>query len=71
MKSKVYVRDYENMNDLKASIVATFQELTTEMVSSTLKNIEKRLKLINYSAPRWTLGKLINAGVKSRFNIKW
>ena len=46
MKSKVYVRDYENMNDLKASIVATFQELTAEMVSSTLRNMEKRLKLI-------------------------
>ena len=46
IKSKVYVRNHENMSDLKASIVAAFQELTAEMVSSTLKNMEKRLKLL-------------------------
>ena len=31
IRSKVYVRNYENMTDLKALIVAAFQELTTEM----------------------------------------
>ena len=46
IKSKAYVRNYENMTDLKTSIVAAFQEMSSEMVSSTLKNMEKQLKLI-------------------------
>jgi len=46
IKSKVYVRNYENITVLKASIVAAFQELTAEMVSSSFKSMQKRLKLI-------------------------
>ena len=46
IKSKVYVRNYENMTHLEALIVVAFQEFTAEMVSSIFKNMEKRLKLI-------------------------
>ena len=34
------------MTDLNASIVAAFQDMSSEMVSPTLKNMEKRLKLV-------------------------
>ena len=46
IKSRVHVRNYENMTDLNASIVAAFQDMSSEMVSPTLKNMEKRLKLV-------------------------
>lgn len=45
IKNKVYVRNYENLTDLKASIAAAFQELTAEIISATLQNMKKWLKL--------------------------
>ena len=47
IKSKVYVRNYESLEELKVSIAAAFRELTPAMVTSTLKNMEKRLRKID------------------------
>ena len=47
----VYVKNYENSVDLKESITAAFLELTNEVISSSLKNMEKRLKFGGW-APR-------------------
>ena len=33
IKSKVYVRSYENLDDLKASVTAAFQEVSREMLT--------------------------------------
>ena len=44
IKSKVYVRNDENPDDLKASVTAAFQEVSREMLSSTMANFVKRLK---------------------------
>ena len=46
IKSKVYVRNYESLEELKVSIAVGFRELTPAMVTSTLKNMEKRLRKI-------------------------
>ena len=46
IKSKVYVRNYESLEELKVSIAVGFRELTPAMVTSTLKNMEKRLREI-------------------------
>ena len=46
IKSLVYVKNYENLTDLKNSISAAFQEVTQETVSASIKNLEKRLKLV-------------------------
>ena len=41
-KSKVYVKDYKNIDNLKAAITAAFQEIPREMINSTMckKRIE-------------------------------
>ena len=44
IKSKVFDRNYENFDDLKASVTAAFQEVSREMLSSTMANFGKRLK---------------------------
>ena len=46
IKSKVYVRNYTSLDELKESITAAFEELTPQMVTSTLKNMEKRLQAV-------------------------
>ena len=46
IKSKVYVRNYDNLDDLKTSITAAFQDISTQMISSTMSNFEKRLEKI-------------------------
>ena len=46
IKSLVYVKNYENLTDLKNSISAAFQEVTQETVSASIKNLAKRLKLV-------------------------
>ena len=46
IKSKVYVRNYQSLADLKSSITAAFREVTTENVSASLRNFEKRLKMV-------------------------
>ena len=46
IKSKVYVRNYDNLDDLKTSITAASQDISTQMISSTMSNFEKRLKKI-------------------------
>ena len=45
-RAKVYVRNYENLNDLKASVTVAFQEVLREMFSSTTANFGKRLKKV-------------------------
>ena len=42
----MYVRNYESLEELKVSIAVGFRELTPAMVTSTLKNMEKRLRKI-------------------------
>ena len=42
--SKVCVRNCRSLDELKASITAAFEELTPQLVTSTLKNMEKRLQ---------------------------
>ena len=46
IKSKVYVRNYENLDDLKASVSAAFKEVSREMLISTMANFSKRLKKV-------------------------
>ena len=46
IESKVYVRNYESLEELKVSIAVGFRELTPAMVTSTLKNMDKRLRKI-------------------------
>ena len=46
IKSLVYIKNYENLTDLKNFISAAFQEVTQETVSASIKNLEKRLKLV-------------------------
>ena len=46
IKSKVYVKEYENIDSLKAAITAAFQEIPREMINSTLCSFEKRLKMV-------------------------
>ena len=46
IKSLVYVKNYENLAHLKNSISAAFQEVKQETVSASIKNLEKRLKLV-------------------------
>ena len=46
IKSLVYVKNYENLTDQKSFISAAFQEVTQETVSASIKNLEKRLKLV-------------------------
>ena len=38
IKSKVYVKKYENIRDLKAAIFLEFQEVSDGMVTSTVEN---------------------------------
>jgi len=44
IKRKVYVRNYEKLDDLKISVTAVFQEVSREMFSSTMASFGKRLK---------------------------
>ncbi len=46
VKEKVDIKNHENLTDLKESITALYLELANEMISSSLKNMEKRLKLV-------------------------
>lgn len=43
IKSKVYVRNYRSIDDLKDAINSAFEEVSTDMLVSTLVNFEKRL----------------------------
>ena len=38
IKSNAYVRSYENLDDLRASLTAAFQEVLREMWISTMAN---------------------------------
>ena len=38
--SKVCVRNYKSLDELKAWIAVAFEELTPQLVTSTLKNME-------------------------------
>ena len=44
IKSLVYNRNYDNVDQLKTAISAAFQEVTRKQISSTLANFEARLR---------------------------
>ena len=47
IKSKVYTKNYRNLVDLMAAIRSELQKLITkQMVSDTLDNLERRLRLV-------------------------
>ena len=46
IKNQAYVRNYENLDDLKALVTAAFQEVSREILSSTMANFGKRLKKV-------------------------
>ena len=46
IKSKVYVRNYQNLGELKSSISAAFEEVSAEHVSGSVRSFEKRLKMV-------------------------
>ena len=46
IKSKVYVRNYRNLGELKSSISAAFEEVSAEHVSGSVRSFEKRLKMV-------------------------
>ena len=52
LKSKAFVKDYENIDSLKAAITAVFQEIAREMINSTLRSFEKRLIMVIESQGR-------------------
>ena len=47
INSKVYAQNYENFDDLKASVTAAFQEVSRKILSSTMANFVKRLKKVS------------------------
>ena len=46
IKSKVYVKNYENISDLIFKIISAFQEVSDGMVISTMENFGRRLKMV-------------------------
>ena len=46
IKSKVYVRNYQNQKDMKASMSAAFRLVTDVMLSSTMSSSLKRIKKV-------------------------
>ena len=46
VKSKVYARNYANLDELKNSITAAFREVTAEKISASLRNLRRRLELV-------------------------
>ena len=46
IKSKVYTRNYENLEDLKASITAAFQEIPSQMINSSVASFERRIRKV-------------------------
>ena len=46
IKSKVYVRNYATLEDLKASITAAFQDVSREMIHATMLSFVNRLKKV-------------------------
>ena len=46
IKSKVYVKNYENISDLIPTIISAFQEVSDGMVTSTMENFGRRLEMV-------------------------
>ena len=46
IKSKVYVKNYENISDLISTIISAFQEVSDGMVTSTMENFGRRLEMV-------------------------
>ena len=46
IKSKVHVKNNENISDLKAAIISSFQEVSDGMVTSTMENFGRRLDMV-------------------------
>jgi len=42
----MYVKNYENIGDLKAAIILAFQEVSDGMVTSTVENFGRRLEMV-------------------------
>ena len=42
IRSKVYVKNYENISELKGAIISAFQEVSDRMVTLTMDNFDKR-----------------------------
>ena len=40
------VKNYENIKDLKATIITVFQEVSDRMVTSTMENFGRRLEMV-------------------------
>ena len=46
IKSKVYVKNYENISDLLSGIISAFQKVSDGMVTSTMENFGRRLEMV-------------------------
>ena len=46
IKSKEYVKNYENISDLIFKIISAFQEVSDGIVISTMENFGRRLKMV-------------------------
>ena len=45
-KQIAYVRNYENLQKLKAAIAVAFEEIIAEMISSVMSNLKNRLHTV-------------------------
>ena len=41
----MYVKNYENISDVKAAIISAYQEVSDAMVTSTMENFGRRLEM--------------------------
>ena len=46
IKNKVYVKKYESIIELKTAISLAFEQVSSEMIVSTMKNFEIRLEKV-------------------------
>ena len=46
IKSKVYVKNYEKVSDLKAAIISAFQEMSDGMITLTMENFDRQMKMV-------------------------
>ena len=42
----MYVKNYENISDLKGAIISAFQEMLDGMVTPTMENFGRRLEIV-------------------------
>ena len=46
IKSKMYVKNYENISELKAAIISAYQEVSDGIVTSIMENFGRRLEMV-------------------------